>query len=79
MTLLQKQSYYHWFQFLGSKVLEWRDASSNTDIKNVLKATNQIGVYVASLEQENAILELKISQERKLRLKAEKELNHFKR
>ncbi len=78
MTLIQKQSYYHWFQFLGSKVIEWRDSSSNNDIKNVLKATNQIGLYVAALEQENAILKLKLSQERKLRLKVEKELNHFK-
>ena len=78
MTLLQKQSYYHWFQFLGNKVIEWRDASGNKDIKNVLKATNEIGLYVAMLERENVTLGLKIAAERELRLKAEKELYHFK-
>ena len=78
MTLLQKQSYYHWFQFLGNKVIEWRDASGNKDIKNVLKATNEIGLYVAMLERENVTLRLKIAAERELRLKAEKELYHFK-
>jgi len=78
MTLLQKQSYYHWFQFLGNKVIEWRDASGNKDIKNVLKATNEIGLYVAQLERENEMQKLMINKERELRLKAEKELYHFK-
>ena len=78
MTLIQKQSYYHWFQYLGSKVIEWRDASGNKDVKNVLKAANEIGLYVAGLERENEMLKLKVSLELKLRLKAESELNHFK-
>lgn len=61
MTLLQKQEYYQWFQYLGNKVLEWKDKSKNNkDIDNVLKATNSIGLYVLQLEKENIILKKQI-------------------
>jgi hypothetical protein len=78
MTLLQKQSYIAWFQFLGNKAIEWRDKSSNNDIKNVVKAVNEIGVYVVGLENENYILQKRIEIEREKRLAAEAELYHFK-
>jgi len=72
MTILQKQEYYHWFQYLGHKVLEWKDKSKNNkDINNVLKATTTIGLYVNQLERENEILKMKIDLERSLRLERE--------
>ena len=65
MTILQKQEYYQWFQYLGNKAIEWKDKSKNNkDINNILKATNCIGLYVLQLEKENEILKMKIDLER---------------
>lgn len=70
MTILQKQEYYQWFQYLGSKAIEWKDKSKNNpDINNILKATNCIGLYVLQLEKENEILKMKIDLERSKNLK----------
>ncbi len=78
MQLLQKQSYYQWFDYLGRKMIEWGEKSDNKDLQNCMKATTEIGLYVLELEKENVILEKKVSLEKEMRLKAESELNHFK-
>jgi len=79
MDILQKQSYYQWFQFLGKKMIEWGEKSDNADIQNAMKATTEIGMYVMALEKENNILQQKVKLEREKRLEAESELYHFKK
>ena len=79
MDILQKQSYYQWFQFLGKKMIEWGEKSDNADIQNAMKATSEIGMYVLALEKENNILQQKVKLEREKRLETESELYHFKK
>ena len=79
MDILQKQSYYQWFQFLGTKMIEWGEKSDSVDIQNAMKATSEIGMYVMALEKENNILQHKVKLEREKRLEAESELYHFKK
>ncbi len=79
MEILQKQSYYNWFQWLGKKMIEWGEKSDSVDIQNAMKATSEIGMYVLALEKENLILEKTVALERSKRREAEAELYHFKK
>lgn len=58
--------------------MEWVSNSNNKDLKNVLKATQEIGLHVSALHRENDMLKKQLSLEKSLRLKAEKDLNEFK-
>ena len=78
MEILQKQSYYNWFQWLGNKMIAWGEKSDSPDIQNAMKATSEIGMYVLALEKENLILEKTVQLERSKRREAEAELYHFK-
>lgn len=61
MTLLQKQSYNLWFNWVADKVLEWREAKpGNTDVKNCVRGMNEIGQYVNQLNIENEVLAKRI-------------------
>ena len=57
MDALQKQAYNLWFNFLADKVMEWKDAKPlNKDLKNCIKAMNEIGMFVNGLRTENEVL-----------------------
>ena len=62
MTILQKQSYNLWFNWIADKVIEWKQAKPmNTDLNNCIKAMNEIGQYVNQLNIENEVLMKRIS------------------
>jgi len=62
MDLLQKQSYNLWFNWLADKILEWKDAKpANTDLRNCVKAMNEIGVFVNGLRMEVEVLTKRIT------------------
>ncbi len=62
MTILQKQSYNLWFNWIADKVIEWKQAKPmNTDLNNCIKAMNEIGQYVNQLNIENDVLMKRIS------------------
>jgi len=62
MDLLQKQSYSLWFNWLADKILEWKDAKpANTDLRNCVKAMNEIGVFVNGLRMEVEVLTKRIT------------------
>ena len=73
-----KKSYFLYFSFLSNKVMEWVSDSNNKDLKNVLKATQEIGLHVSALHRENEMLKKQVSLEKSLRLRAEKDLSEFK-
>ena len=57
MTLLQKQSYNLWFNWIADKVLGWaKSKPANKDLKNFIQGMNEIGQYVNQLNIENAVL-----------------------
>jgi hypothetical protein len=57
MDALQKQAYHLWFNFLADKVMEWKDAKPlNKDLRNCVKAMNEIGMFVNGLRTENEVL-----------------------
>ena len=57
MDALQKQAYHLWFNWLADKVMEWKDAKPlNKDLKNCVKAMNEIGMFVNGLRTENEVL-----------------------
>ena len=61
MTLLQKQEYNVWFEYLGNLAIDAKDSNKNLeldkkDISNILKALSTIGIYVNALEVENLII-----------------------
>ena len=57
MDALQKQAYNLWFNWLADKVMEWKDAKPlNKDLKNCIKAMNEIGMFVNGLRTENEVL-----------------------
>ena len=57
MNALQKQAYHLWFNWLADKVMEWKDAKPlNKDLKNCIKAMNEIGMFVNGLRTENEVL-----------------------
>src|SRR5210317_1879741 len=62
MTVLQDKSYILWFSWLGDKLLEWSESKpANKDLKNSLKATREIGMYVNQLQTENHLYLKRIS------------------
>ena len=57
MDALQKQAYNLWFNWLADKVMQWKDAKPlNKDLKNCIKAMNEIGMFVNGLRTENEVL-----------------------
>ncbi len=57
MTLLQKQSYNLWFNWIADKVMGWaKSKPANKDLKNFIQGMNEIGQYVNQLNIENAVL-----------------------
>lgn len=62
MTLLQRQSYILWFNFISDRVIKWSDAKpKNKDLKHFIQGVSEIGQYVNQLNIENNILEKKVS------------------
>ena len=62
MTLLQRQSYVLWFNFISDKVLKWSNAKpNNKDLKHFIQGVSEIGQYVNQLNIENKVLEKKVS------------------
>lgn len=62
MTLLQRQSYVLWFNFISDRVIKWSDAKpKNKDLKHFIQGVSEIGQYVNQLNIENNILEKKVS------------------
>ena len=62
MTLLQRQSYVLWFNFISDRVIKWSDAKpKNTDLKHFIQGVSEIGQYVNQLNIENKVLEQKVS------------------
>ncbi len=62
MTLLQKQTYKLWFDWVGNKFIEWSDAKpANTEIKNCVRGLGEIGQYVNQLNMENDVLTKRVS------------------
>jgi uncharacterized protein YoxC len=62
MDLLQKQSYNLWFNWLADKIMKWKDAKpANTDLKNCVKAMNEIGMFVNGLRMEVEVLTKRIT------------------
>ena len=62
MTLLQRQSYLLWFNFISEKAIKWSDAKpKNKDLKHFIQGVSEIGQYVNQLNIENNILEKKVT------------------
>ncbi|MDB4158013.1 hypothetical protein N9609_00830 [bacterium] len=61
MTLLQKQSYNLWFNWIAGKTMEWaKSKPANKDLKNYIQGLNEIGQYVNQLNIENSVLTKRI-------------------
>ena len=61
MTLLQKQSYNLWFNWIADKTMEWaKSKPANKDLKNYIQGLNEIGQYVNQLNIENSVLTKRI-------------------
>lgn len=61
MTLLQKQEYNVWFEYLAKFAIDMRDDDGSKileikDVSNILQAVSTIGRYVNALEVENLII-----------------------
>jgi hypothetical protein len=70
MTLLQKQTYYTWFQWLGNFAVGiYEKDPKNKHAANIVSASTAIGLYVAQLEQENEMLKLKLIKYQQLNAK----------
>jgi predicted RNase H-like nuclease (RuvC/YqgF family) len=62
MDLLQRQAYHLWFNWLADKIMEWKDAKPlNTDLKNCIKAMNEIGMFTNQLQTEVEVLHKRVS------------------
>ena len=62
MTLLQRQSYLLWFNFISEKVIKWSDAKpKNKDLKHFIQGVSEIGQYVNQLNIENKVLEQRVT------------------
>ena len=61
MDLLQRQSYNLWFNWLADKVMQWKEAKpANTDLRNCIKAMNEIGMFNNGLQMEVEVLTKRI-------------------
>ena len=61
MDLLQSQTYNLWFNWLADKIMEWKDAKPlNKDLRNCIKAMNEIGIFVNSLRTEAEVLHKRV-------------------
>ena len=61
MTLLQRQSYVLWFNFISDRVLKWSNAKpNNKDLKHFIQGVSEIGQYVNQLNIENSVLTKRI-------------------
>jgi len=57
MDLLQNQAYNLWFNWLADKIMEWKDAKPlNKDLRNCVKAMNEIGMFTNTLRTELDII-----------------------
>jgi len=62
MTLLQRQSYVLWFNFISDRVLKWSNAKpNNKDLKHFIQGVSEIGQYVNQLNIENKVLTQRVS------------------
>jgi len=62
MDLLQKQAYNLWFNWLADKIMQWKDEKPlKTDLRNCVKAMNEIGMFVNGLRTEVEVLHKRIS------------------
>lgn len=62
MDLLQKQAYHLWFNWLADKIMEWKDAKPlNKDLRNCVKAMNEIGMFVNGQQTEVEVLRKRIT------------------
>ena len=62
MTLLQRQSYVLWFNFISDRVLKWSNAKpNNKDLKHFIQGVSEIGQYVNQLNIENKVLTQSVS------------------
>ena len=62
MTLLQRQSYVLWFNFISDRVIKWSDAKpKNKDLKHFIQGVSEIGQYVNQLNIENKVLEQRVN------------------
>ncbi len=76
MTLLQRQSYVLWFNFISDRVIKWSDAKpKNKDLKRFIQGVSEIGQYVNQLNIENNILQKKVSAVRDSKNQTITELN----
>ncbi len=61
MNLLQSQTYNLWFNWLADKIMEWKDAKPlNKDLRNCIKAMNEIGIFVNGLRTEVEVLNKRV-------------------
>jgi len=57
MNLLQNQAYNLWFNWLADKIMEWKDVKPlNKDLRNCVKAMNEIGMFTNTLRTELEII-----------------------
>ena len=62
MDALQKQAYHLWFNWLADKIMEWNDAKPlNKDLRNCVKAMNEIGMFVNGMRTEVEVLRKRIT------------------
>lgn len=62
MDGLQKQAYNLWFNWLADKIMEWKDAKPlNKDLRNCIKAMNEIGMFVNGMRTEVEVLRKRIT------------------
>ena len=62
MDALQKQAYNLWFNWLADKIMEWKDAKPlNKDLRNCIKAMNEIGLFVNGMRTEVEVLRKRIT------------------
>ena len=61
MNLLQSQTYNLWFNWLADKIMEWKDAKPlNKDLRNCIKAMDEIGIFVNGLRTEVEVLNKRV-------------------
>ena len=83
MDALQKQAYNLWFNWLADKVMQWKDAKPlNKDLKNCIKAMNEIGMFVNGLRTEVEVLHKRVQlirqQKNELIQKQQEEITQLK-